>query len=145
MFVQAQVCTPDVNSCAFYVCQEKQQPCGPRGYPLGFGFKFCQIFLDTEQTYSVDAHAWLRRVRVCLMDSMNELSENGPRSCKQIKDEGFRSHLGCYVDTGFCELSFADQWVISWSMRTSFVHPEVIRDGVAVMQACSSRPNTSYR
>lgn len=142
LFARAQLCEPDVSSCSFYLCQEQEHRCGPRGYPVGFGFKFCQLFLNTEKNYSNEAYGWLRRVRVCLMDSMNEIVSRGRKSCDQIKDEGFRSHLGCYIDTGFCDLSLRDQWKISWAMRTSFIHREVIRDGLSVMQACASNIRT---
>lgn len=141
-YASAFVCVPNVDSCGFYACQEKRFNCGPRGYPLGFGFKFCQIFLNTEDSYSPEAHAWLRRVRVCLMEAFveaNDHAEEGTvRTCKVIKTDGFDSHLGCYVKTGFCDLSTWDQFKISWQMRNSFIHPEVVADGLSVLKACAS-------
>jgi hypothetical protein len=133
----ADSCKPSVNSCGFYLCKEQEMACGPKGYLLAFGHKFCQEFLSTEQNYSPEAHAWLRRVRVCLMNKLQEITEQDGLTCKDIKRDGFRSHADCYVTTGFCELSPRDQGKIAWAERRSFLHREVIMDAIRVNHLCA--------
>jgi len=141
-FVSAQEeCVPNVNSCGFYLCQEKHHQCGPKGYPIGFGFKFCQIYLNGEKSYSPKAHEWLRKVRICLMEKFNETEKetNGVRTCGAIKSDSFHSHVGCYVKTGFCELSLKDKAQIFWAMRSSLIHTEIYQDAIGVSKACDQR------
>lgn len=137
----AQNCVPNVDSCGFYLCEEKIHQCGPHGYPIGFGFKFCQIFLNSEQNYSQPAHEWLRRVRVCLMNDFER--PNDTRNCGQIKSDSFGSHVGCYVQTGFCELNAFDKMQIFWAMRASAVHPEIYSDADGVLKACAEKSKTT--
>jgi hypothetical protein len=133
----AESCKPNVNSCGFYLCKEKEQSCGPKGYLLAFGHKFCQEFLNTENDYSPEAHEWLRRVRVCLMNQLQEITSQDSLTCKDLKSEGFHSHAGCYVSTGFCELSPQDQTRIAWAEKKSFIHHEVIGDAFRVNNLCA--------
>jgi hypothetical protein len=134
------VCEPNVDSCGFYLCKEQTHNCGPKGYPIGFGFKFCQIYLHSEKNYSPAAHAWLRRVRVCLMEEFAKTdAENPGRTCGEIKSEGFGSHVGCYVKTGFCELSGVDYLQIFWAMRSSMIHAEIYEDAYGVAKVCAQR------
>ncbi|MBS1971023.1 MAG: hypothetical protein JSU04_11985 [Bdellovibrionales bacterium] len=136
------VCEPNVDSCGFYLCQEKSHHCGSKGYPVGFGFKFCQIYLHSEKNYSPAAHTWLRRVRVCLMEEFAKADiENSRRTCSEIKGDGFESHAGCYVKTGFCELSGADYLQIFWAMKSSAIHAEIFKDAHSVAKACAHRGN----
>lgn len=139
-----EVCEPNVNSCGFYLCQEKKYSCGPKGYQLGFGFKFCQIYLDSEQNYSPAAYQWLRRVRVCLMQQYAQVeSHSTQRSCGEIKADSFHSHVGCYVDTGFCELSGLDYIQIFWAMKSSARHAEIYKDAQGIFKACAFRKGPS--
>lgn len=140
---KAETCVPQVNSCGFYLCEEKNYHCGPKGYPLGFGFKFCQAFLHSETQYSPKAQDWLRQVRVCLMKASLEVNSSETKTCGQVKKDSFRSHLGCYRDTGFCDLSKRDKLKILWTLRSSFVHREALRQAYLVTQECSSRKGQS--
>ncbi|HEY8270300.1 MAG TPA: hypothetical protein VIG33_05385 [Pseudobdellovibrionaceae bacterium] len=132
-------CIPQVDSCSYYLCEEKNHPCGPKGYPLGFGFKICQIFLNSEQNYSTEARNWLRKVRVCLMQEFPEADDSVTRTCGEIKTTSFHSHVGCYISTGFCELSIAEQMQIFWPMRGSLIYTEVLRDAYSIAQVCAFR------
>lgn len=137
LFSFADPCIPKVGSCGFYACEEKRHHCGPRGYPLGYGFKFCQVFLNTEREYSLPAKSWLRRVRVCLMESFKRVNGDTHKTCRKVKNDSFRSHIGCYKRTGFCDLRSSDRLQIIWALRNSVIYPEAIRDGLAVMETCA--------
>lgn len=134
-----ELCKPNVDSCEFYLCQEENHHCGPKGYPVGFGHKFCKIYLDTEKNYSEEANGWLRRVRVCLMEEFaNADQQNRSRTCDQVKAESFRSHVGCYVETGFCDLKASDVFQIFWAMKSSAKHIEIFQDAKGIAKACAA-------
>ena len=43
------------GNCSFYPqCVEKRFPCGPNGYALGYGNKYCNIFVKDANCYTSD-------------------------------------------------------------------------------------------
>jgi len=137
LFSQASRCIPKTENCTFYACEEKYRRCGPDGYPLAFGFRFCRVFLNTEKEYSPPAQGWLRKVRLCLMTTFRDVNKDPQKSCGRIRSDSFKAHIGCYKSTGFCELDIFDQWQVIWALRKTFIYPEAIRDGLGVMSMCS--------
>jgi hypothetical protein len=141
LFSQATRCIPKNENCAYYACEEKHRRCGPDGYPLAFGFRFCRAFLNTEKEYSQEAQAWLRKVRLCLQTSFRHVNSDPQKSCRQIRNDSFHEHIGCYESTGFCNLGIFDRWQVIWALRKTIIYPEAIRDGLAVMATCA-QPRT---
>lgn len=105
-----------VSSCAecdYYSCREnnREESCGEDGYYLGFARRYCLLF--TEQTIprlSTQGKKWIEDVRPCLQEGMEILSDTA--SCDLVREHGYSIHPGCYVDTGFCELSITDMLAI---------------------------------
>lgn len=96
-----------LDNCYFYSkCLEAKNPCGPEGYPLGFGLKYCQIFNKIELT--VKGGKWFTDTMGCLQDVLVPFAEN-KTPCDTIKKEAFKSHVKCYLVSGFCDLPFSDQ------------------------------------
>jgi len=106
---------------------------------MGFGYKFCEIYLKSENSYSPEAHAWLRRVRVCLMEEFASADQqNRSRTCRLVRSESFRSHVGCYVETGFCDLKSKDVLQVFWAMKSSARHLEIYQDAQGIVRACAA-------
>jgi hypothetical protein len=96
--------------CEFYRCRERNSgnACGPRGYYLAFGEKYCDRFSRTlEPKLSPAGKRWLRKARICLME---HLDRNIPfdAPCATVKASAFDSHPGCYVTSGICFLPSSD-------------------------------------
>ena len=102
----------DCGACGYYRCREARAGCGSDGYLLGYVGRYCDRFATvTEPRVSHAAAAWLGRVRTCLVDYLaEEVPEDA--SCEEIHRMGTDSHTGCYLESGFCELSIGDWFAI---------------------------------
>jgi hypothetical protein len=115
---QRQSCPPGITpgscvvssaNCDFYSCLDAEHNCGPDGYPLGYGLKYCQAFIDDAYKFSSEGQIWLANVRPCLQQALVP-DDNCQTSCSQIESDAFGSHAACYVDNGLCELPPSD-WI----------------------------------
>lgn len=130
-------CVPNVESCSYYLCAEQRHTCGPRGYALGFGFRFCRVFLESQESYSPQAHQWLKDVRVCLMNALENTTSE--KTCGDIRRKAFHQHIDCYMSTGFCDIQNQEKLRIVWGLRQSFLQKSVIQDAYAVAKLCAAR------
>ena len=96
------------SDCAFYTdCLESTFMCGPDGYPLGYGDKYCERFLDNKHYFTEEGQAWIDGTLVCLKEALVEtVEEPDGIDCEQVKKTAFASHVDCYINNGFCELAF---------------------------------------
>ena len=96
------------EDCSFYPdCLESTYHCGLNGYPMGYGNKYCNKFLDNYDDYSKDGQAWIDGTLLCLKSALVPLVENtSGQTCQTVNTIAFNSHVDCYVDNGFCNLAF---------------------------------------
>ncbi|MFS4460862.1 hypothetical protein [Bdellovibrio sp. HCB2-146] len=127
-------CPSSYSSCDYYICAEEHNPCGKQGYWIGWGHRYCQKYLDSEKSFSLEAQQWLRENRQCLQSRAEEISQG--TQCSGIRKAAMESHVGCYVETGFCELSFKDKAAILWGLRTALNAPEAWIEGIRLEKAC---------
>lgn len=108
-------CTPYIGmggaaSCDFYRCREADadNACGPRGYYIGYGLKYCERFTKVlRPRLSAAGKRWLDKTRVCLMEHVDRnIPFDAP--CAEVKRSAFDSHPGCYVKGGLCFLPPGD-------------------------------------
>ncbi|KAJ4474230.1 hypothetical protein J3R30DRAFT_649097 [Lentinula aciculospora] len=119
-------CTsPPPHTCTFYsACLESHFHCGPEGYPLGFGEKFCTKFNMPQnvERLSTKGKDWMWTTMGCLQRALvSELDvpvvSSGLQSsstedvCKALEDKAFSTHAPCYLSSGLCSLSLED-WVV---------------------------------
>lgn len=99
------------GACEYYTCREATARCGPDGYLMRFAHHYCERYrLVSEPHASPAARRFLERVRRCLVTTFDAEVPEGT-ACETMRARGFASHPGCYVETGFCELSIAD-WLL---------------------------------
>ncbi|EFC35956.1 predicted protein [Naegleria gruberi] len=98
------------DKCTFYTqCLEKIKPCGPNGYALGYGYKYCSKFFSDVNSgayKSEYAQKWVSSTGHCLQKFLMQnvveklLSNTGSEwNCERIIDASFNSHPGCYTDS----------------------------------------------
>ncbi|KAJ3732716.1 hypothetical protein DFJ43DRAFT_291867 [Lentinula guzmanii] len=121
-------CTsPPPHTCTFYsACLETHFHCGPEGYPLGFGEKFCTKFSSPENVgrLSRKGEEWMWTTMGCLQRALvpeldiHKVSKTGPDSgirmenaCKALEEKAFSTHAPCYLSSGLCSLPPKD-WVV---------------------------------
>lgn len=102
-------CPVSDSTCDFYTCLEARHDCGPDGYPLAYGFKYCEAFNAETHKFTEQGQIWILRVRLCLQQAL-PTTVNCQTSCAQIESDAFASHAACYVDNGLCELRLSD-WI----------------------------------
>ncbi|KAL1968216.1 hypothetical protein VTN77DRAFT_2051 [Rasamsonia byssochlamydoides] len=107
-------CTdPQPNNCTFYpLCLETRYHCGPSGYPLGYGLKYCTKFSADRAELSAAGQAWMEHVMLCLQRKLVPYADgavqNSNVTCEEIKEYAFSTHPGCYVHSGLCTLPVSD-------------------------------------
>ncbi|XP_019856292.1 PREDICTED: uncharacterized protein LOC109584838 [Amphimedon queenslandica] len=94
------------GNCAFYSeCVEKRVPCGPNGYALGYGGKYCIKFGENIDCFPANGQQWINKVRICLETALvNSTVYRNNATCEDIKDYAFKTHPQCYLDAGFCSV-----------------------------------------
>ena len=97
-----------LQDCSFYTdCLEATFDCGPAGYPIGYGLKYCQSFLENESIFSQEGQDWINGTLTCLKDALvPSVQSPGDLTCDQVESIAFDSHVQCYIDNGFCDLAF---------------------------------------
>ncbi len=103
--VRASYEAPSESDCRFYAALEDQYQCGANGYFQKFALPLCQIYLNSEPTYSVPGQAFMREVRLCLQEVF---TDPPPMGCAEAKDYAMQSHVDCYKQSGYCDLSWRD-------------------------------------
>ena len=97
----ASQCAPSQTHCEFYLCLEKEMNCGYRGFPLRYGYRFCERF-KTDPEISENLSQWLKTTRFCLQD---KIAKGESYTCKNMNKKSVKDHMNCYLDTGYCDLN----------------------------------------
>jgi len=107
---------PPRGQCQFYRdCLEARYHCGPAGYPLGYGEKYCEKFSQSQDRLSSKGQIWMLDTMECLQRYLVPDATSGevsPSSCDALKEKAFDSHSICYVRDGLCTLELHDYLVI---------------------------------
>jgi hypothetical protein len=127
-------CSHLQTECSFYECAEQELECGKRGYPLGYGLKYCSRFEQFLDRFSQKGLEWMNRTRKCLTKEFAKI--NSANSCRQLKKLAFKSHVPCYIKSGYCELSQHDQRAINRVVWPSLWRLRSIAAGIQVKYIC---------
>ncbi|KAL4477721.1 hypothetical protein ABPG74_002871 [Tetrahymena malaccensis] len=94
------------NDCGWYInCLEDAYMCGPKGYPVGYGYKYCSRFVEKFNKFSPAGQKWIDGTLTCLKQSLKDaLIHSDSMTCADVNKIAFNSHPKCYVENGFCEL-----------------------------------------
>ncbi|RUS15880.1 hypothetical protein BC937DRAFT_91863 [Endogone sp. FLAS-F59071] len=101
---------PAYQSCAFYLqCAEARYQCGPNGYPVSYGNRYCTKFEMDQGELSEAGKKWMWNVMKCLEDTLvPTVTAEKQVSCNQLSRRAFDSHPYCYVRSGLCALPLSD-------------------------------------
>lgn len=132
-------CTEMIGSCDYYLCQEKKNKCGAKGYFLNFAYQYCSDSLKRLAfEVSPKGKAWLKSTAVCLQKEIEAMDVES-KSCKEIKRAAIKGHDKCYSEVNFCSLSFSEIKKIFRMIAPSLTTKGVIAEGVQVLRNCVSR------
>jgi hypothetical protein len=108
---------PPPGQCEFYDrCLEAKFDCGESGYPLAYGKKYCERFLN-EKLFSDKGRRWRDETLLCLQRAIVPLRKDSQTTCEMLEKQAFESHPNCYagVENSFCELPI-DDWRLTWNV-----------------------------
>ncbi|RNA00508.1 stanniocalcin family [Brachionus plicatilis] len=93
------------GDCKFYEVLESIEKCGPNGYLIAYGLKYCNKFTSNLNSFNEDGQLWVKSVKKCLMAKL--IDKKFP-TCKSLADYAFESHVDCYLNPGYEAKSFCD-------------------------------------
>ena len=133
--VSAIACEPSRESCDYYLCKEEEMRCGEKGYLLSFGHQLCEVYLKQERLSSLALQDWYPKVRLCLQRAVEILDP--AESCESLKVNAFAAHEGCYLQTGFCSLSWEDKFEVWKLAGAAAFSSQSIEVSLKILAYCS--------
>ncbi|CAH1249032.1 Hypp8505 [Branchiostoma lanceolatum] len=100
------------GNCDFYTkCLEDKYSCGEKGYPVGYGHRYCTKFSTYYNDFNDEGKAWIDDVRKCLMKALVPIYKSNSYSCDEVKTLAFTSHPTCYTESGdrFCKVFWTNK------------------------------------
>ncbi|XP_078700603.1 uncharacterized protein LOC144927183 isoform X1 [Branchiostoma floridae x Branchiostoma belcheri] len=100
------------GNCDFYTaCLEDKYSCGAKGYPVGYGHRYCTRFSTYYNEFNDEGKAWIDDVRRCLMSALVPIYKSNSYSCDEVKTLAFTSHPTCYTESGdrFCKVFWSNK------------------------------------
>ncbi|CAC5415398.1 unnamed protein product [Mytilus coruscus] len=124
--------SPSGTDCGWYEnCLEKKYKCKGTDddYALEFATKFCNLYNEHFSSFSSGGQIWVNYVRKCLQVSLVPIIRPWcSKSCKEIKQIAFDSHIPCYVrpnkqdlSISYCNLNLKDRAKVFWTIKSSLV------------------------
>ncbi|KAK2590393.1 hypothetical protein QQS21_011930 [Conoideocrella luteorostrata] len=131
-------CQNPPPTCDFYEsCAEAALLCGPGGYPLGYGLKNCQKFMQRLQYFTSAGRTWIFKVMTCLQHFLITPLSQCDMSCNRIKDIAFSSHPQCYVESGVCDLPLSDWVQLVITVNTDLLAGPALKQAVVTGGKCA--------
>lgn len=115
-------CTVLLGSCDYYRCLENGLQCRKNGYLIGFAQKYCErsMRILKQKMESSKSEEWIYKTSYCLQKKVNDESlATSPSqvSCEKLQKDAYNSHSTCYVQSGFCDLSFKEKLSVLNSIK----------------------------
>ncbi|KAH9479093.1 hypothetical protein JR316_0007672 [Psilocybe cubensis] len=158
---------PPRGQCDFYrECLESKFHCGPKGYPLGYGEKYCEKFVAGQDKLSPAGQKWMMDTMQCLQRVLvpdateseadnrkpgeldhsdtksaresTDTGSNNNKRCDALKQKAFDSHSECYLANGLCSLSGRDwvEIVEIIGIKTLFDSWAAIKETIEAAEGC---------
>lgn len=119
--------------CKAYPLLNQKLGCEKDNYLVRFGQKYCEVYVRTNETFSPKTQVTLRKIRHCLV---KDALLNPSLSCANSEAMAMKSHIGCYLESGFCKVPLHEQVAIWWLAKSETVQPSFLRTMYAVRAAC---------
>jgi hypothetical protein len=130
--------SPPQDQCHFYRnCLEKERPCGSAGYALKFAEHFCNKFKALRPRMSPRGQQWITDTMACLQLKLVPVAVGLRRpDCTSLQFEAQASHVGCYVQNGFCDILHDWHKVSELFGVSSLLEAETVKASSQIMQHC---------
>jgi hypothetical protein len=127
-------CSQYSDDCEYYSCVAQAKHCSDSSYPISFGKRYCLRYVEDSANLSKYGQEWLQNVRKCLIKDMTTFEDT--LSCSQLRGRAFKGHVTCYVESGFCHLSWKDKARVVKTIWPSIRNVYIMASGINVLRAC---------
>lgn len=131
---------PKRDECSAYLDLSRKLNCPSDGYLEAFGDHYCRLFVKDEAAYSAKGKAFLAGVRACLLKTLDQQKQ---LTCSNVRQIAIRTHIPCYVQSGFCDLPFFDRQRILGSVWTEIKSPDFFDAAMAIQGHCQKPIETT--
>jgi hypothetical protein len=149
-FFPAQAHGEESTCLQYHVLDEQILSCGPQGYALGFGARYCDRFSALGiSDLSAQGLAWRDATRACLLEDFTAIATDSEEpTCRDLKIRAFQSHPPCYTDPlgqrggqnriSFCKLEPRDVLrVLQVVEPLDLLSPLAIQQNVRIAGLCA--------
>ena len=130
-------CTSQLGQCGYYKCVQDEIRCSDSDYLSGFAIPYCYKYQADQKNYSDRGQIFLSKVRYCLQVKIEDFTNENQYACKDLREYAIHSHIGCYLNSGFCELSMAEKMRIVLTAKSDLIHGDVRKAGLETMKLCN--------
>ncbi|MBX2987022.1 MAG: hypothetical protein KF802_03910 [Bdellovibrionaceae bacterium] len=130
---EASPCSPWLGECSYYRCLSAQQSCGEREMIPRVALTYCERYHDNEAAFTPHGRRFLNDVRRCLQEKIEAAA---PATCARSSEVFQDVHFDCYLETGYCDLSWGDRGRIAWIGRRMLVGTDFFWTGRRIEAAC---------
>ncbi|KAH7707281.1 Protein W01A8.8 [Aphelenchoides avenae] len=128
------------TGCNEYKCLDDEKHCGPEGYPLGFGYKYCRRFKEPTvyNLYDAKGKQFIDCTRQCLIGLVEQYDEQEPNAtCDSLKSYAWKTHEKCYLVCDFCDICRTNKKALykTYDFK-DFFSVEALKQVVEVMWKC---------
>lgn len=127
----------ELRVCDQYLDLDRELGCQGRGYLRDVGYEMCRDYVFRDPEFTRFGREVLARIRRCLVRVLRESAV--PLTCDNVEGVGFASHAPCYVHSGFCELSFSDQWIVLEVGSPLLLYPQIWDQLFRIVGHCQHR------
>lgn len=127
-------CSQYTNDCEYYSCISNAKHCSPANYPESFGKRYCLRYENQMNRFSENGKLWIEEVRKCLIRDMETFQSD--LSCSQLRKRAFQGHVPCYVESGYCNLTFRDKIQVTKTIWPSIRNVYILASGINILRSC---------
>lgn len=127
------------DDCEYYSCISHEKSCSRFSYPQNFGRRYCLRYAERSLNFSEEGQLWISNVKRCLISEMESFESK--LSCSQLRKRAFRSHVPCYVRSGFCQLNHSDKLEVLRTIWPSVRNVQILANGFQIVKACGPFPD----
>ena len=131
--------TPPPQSCAFYEeCAEAAVQCGASGYPIAYGRRNCLAFQNDLNKFSSAGQSFIWGTMGCLQRALRD-KITCDSTCGQVYNDAFDSHPKCYVDNGFCFLTWQDYVQVIITVNKDLITRKSLQQVLGTAGGCAQK------
>lgn len=119
--------------CDYYPALQAEMSCEPDSYLIQFGEHYCRQFDKVREAFSADGLAAVEEIKVCLQTAIESTPDV---TCDNVKQISVDSHIQCYEQARFCEMSASDKSVLAKVVLPSITDPTLFRAIRKILRSC---------